>query len=81
MAVLSDPDRVLCWRDAMDRSYDIGTVVKTDLRTAINDIDAWVDANASAFNTAISQPARGALTSRQKAALLMIVVARRFAVS
>lgn len=81
MAVLGDPDRVLCWRDAMDRSYDIGAIVKADLRTAINDIDAWVDANATAFNTSISQPARGALTSKQKAALLMLVVARRFSVA
>lgn len=65
----------------MDRTYDIGSIVKADLRTAINDIDAWVDTNASAFNTAISQPARGALTARQKAALLMLVVTKRFGVS
>jgi hypothetical protein len=65
----------------MDRSYDIGSVTKPDLRAAINDIDAWIDTNASAFNTAISQPARSALTSKQKAALLMLVVTKRFGVS
>ena len=56
---------------------EISGVVKDDVKQAVADIDDWVDANAAAFNTAISQPARGALTTEQKAALLMYVVIKR----
>lgn len=55
-------------------------VSKTDLLSAINAIDQWVDDNAVAFNSALPQPARGALTARQKAHLLTYVVRRRFEV-
>jgi dTDP-4-dehydrorhamnose reductase len=64
----------------MDRVYDIGSVVKADLRAAVDAIDQWADDNASAFNSAIPQPARSSLNSKQKAALLMLVVARRHGV-
>ena len=64
----------------MNRTLDIGSIVKADLRSAINAVDDWVEANQTAFNTAIPQPARGALSTRQKAALLMLVCERRFGV-
>lgn len=80
MAVLSDSERAACWRSAMDRVYDIGSIVKADLRAAVDAVDQWADDNAASFNAAIPQPARGALTVKQKAALLMIVVGRRHGV-
>lgn len=55
-------------------------LVKDDVRAAINAIDAWVELNAGAFNAAIPQPARGALSAAQKARLLWCVVQRRFEV-
>lgn len=84
MAILSDGNRAGCWAQYMS---DIGArreacpVTKTDLRAAVDAIDAWVDANATAFNQAIPQPARGALTAKQKAELLVRVVLRRFEVA
>lgn len=48
-----------------------------DLNAAIGAIDDWVDTNTTAFNTAIPQPARGSLTAKQKAQLLVYVVKRR----
>lgn len=94
MAVLNDADRVKVWQDYMRKlsadsaaSVNAGTgsipiaVNKVELRAAINAIDAWVDANASSFNTAIPQPARAALTAKQKAELLMFVVLRRFEIT
>lgn len=56
-------------------------IVRQDLRDAVAAIDAWADANAASFNTAIPQPARGALTTKQKARLLMYVVKRRHEVA
>jgi hypothetical protein len=81
MAVLSNADRINIWAEAMRRPDNSGTVTKADLRAAVDAIDSWVDSNSAAFNTAIPQPARGALTAKQKAALLMLVVGRRFEVT
>jgi hypothetical protein len=53
-------------------------LTKADLRAAVNAIDTWLDSNASALNAALPQPARGALTTAQKAQLLQFVVARRY---
>lgn len=84
MAVLSDADRAALWAEFMREASDARDglpLSKADLRTAVNDIDAWVDSNATSFNNAISQPARGALTAKQKARLLVYVVRRRWEVS
>ena len=77
MAVLSEGERFACWRQLMQESGPLGVLTKAQLRAAVDAIDDWVDANAAAFNTAIPQPARGVLTSKQKALALMFVVAKR----
>jgi hypothetical protein len=59
---------------------DLGTVGafrKADLRAAVNAMDAWMDGNAAAINQAIPQPARSAMTARQKSLLLTAVVRAR----
>ena len=56
-------------------------LTKADLRAAIDAVDAWAEANAATFNLAIPQPARAALTPRQKAELLATVVRRRWEVT
>jgi hypothetical protein len=84
MAVLPDNDRQALWAEAMRLMSDLHEpcgITKTDLRAAINAADAWADANAAAYNTAIPQPARAALTSQQKARILMLVIRRRYEVS
>lgn len=53
-------------------------VTKADLLAAVNAVDDWIDANAVAFNQAIPQPARGALTATQKAELLYRVAMKRY---
>lgn len=80
MAVLIDQDRFDIWADVMrllSANRETVGITKTDLRAAVNAVDAWCNSNASAFNTAIPQPARTALSADQKARLLMLVVARR----
>lgn len=81
MAVLTDQDRFDVWADIMrlvSADKETVSITKTDLRAAVNAIDGWVNTNASAFNTAIPQPARSALSASQKARLLMLVVEKRF---
>ena len=84
MAVLTEGNRALTLNEFMREASaqrDGLALTKADLRAAIDAIDSWVDTNSSAFNTAIPQPARGALTTRQKAWLLFRVVHKRFEVS
>jgi len=81
MAILSDDSRREVWADAMRQfSNDrepVG-ITKADLRAAVDALDTFLNSNASAINTAIPQPARGALTTAQKARLLMYVIQRRY---
>jgi hypothetical protein len=84
MAILSDTERAAVMGSAMTEASSSRTLItlsKTDLRLAINAIDQWVDDNAAAYNAAIPQPARGALTAKQKAELLFFVVRRRWQLS
>jgi hypothetical protein len=83
MAVLSAADRLEAAREFMERwSSDRSPipVTKAELLAAINATDDWTEANQVSFNQALPQPARGALSSRDKAAILMYVVAKRFGV-
>lgn len=80
MAALAEADRVACWGKMMRESSSTLALTKPDLRAAVDAIDSWVESNQAAFNNAIPQPARGALTTKQKAGLLMIVVSRRYEV-
>lgn len=84
MAVLSDNDRHAEWADLMrglSADRESCGVTKDALRAALDAADQWVDDNSASFNSALPQPARSALTARQKARLLMRVVSRRFQVS
>lgn len=81
MAVLPDLDRKDVWANLMrqwSRDGESIGVTKNDLRAAVDAIDQWLDDNAAAANSAIPQPARGALTTKQKALLLQYVVQRRY---
>lgn len=81
MAVLSTEDRVETWADYMraaSNDGDLLTLTKPDLRAAVNALDDFLNTNAAAINTAIPQPARGALTAAQKARLLVFVINRRY---
>lgn len=80
MAVLSAGDRAII-EGLVNRDASVIqgiSITKAELRAAIDAIDDWVDTNSGAFNTAVPQPARSALTTKQKAALLMYVVEKRF---
>lgn len=79
MAVLSDADRAdvnaQFQREAVN-ILNLG-ITKAELRAAVNAADDWAEANASAFNTAIPQPARSAMSLKQKTLLLNYVIFKR----
>lgn len=79
MAVLSNADRAELHALFMRVAENIIglTITKADLRAALDAADDWADSNASAFNTAIPQPARGAMTVKQKTLLLSYVILKR----
>lgn len=82
MAELSDGDRESLWADFMhevsNENGELGSLTKSDLRSAVNALDTWLNTNAATINLAITQPARSALTTSQKARLLMFVVRKRY---
>jgi hypothetical protein len=82
MAVLSNADRLALWGEFMRDTQNIAgaAISKAELRAALDAIDDWNEASQASFNSAIPQPARGALSAKQKAALQMAVVARRWLV-
>lgn len=80
MAVLTDPDRAAVTADWQRVNLDQLGVTKAELRAALNAVDDWLEANESALNLAIPQPARAQLTTKQKAHLLMFVIRKKYGV-
>jgi hypothetical protein len=78
MAVLSESDRAALWAAWMRENSESCGITKADLRAAVDAADAWVDANAASFNSALPLPARTTLSSAQKARMLALIVRRRF---
>lgn len=54
------------------------SVTKYDILEAVESIDAWVDANAESFNSAIPDAVRTTFEPEQKARLFFWVVRARF---
>jgi hypothetical protein len=82
MAILADTDRKVIWAEFMSAVSNINEPVtgltKAELKAAVDAIDTFMSNNATALNTAIPQPARGALSIAQKARLLSMVIKRRY---
>lgn len=82
MANLSENDRAAIWaefmRDSELSAESYGSMTKADLRAAVDAIDSYLETNKTAINSAIPQPARGAMTTKQKAKLLVWVVRQRY---
>lgn len=78
MAVLIDADRIAVWTRWMHDNREDCAITKVDLRAAVDALDTFLDTNAATINAAIPQPARGALTTAQKARLLAYVALKRW---
>jgi hypothetical protein len=81
MAILDDATRQLIWKTFMAENKDVlGVMTKAELRAGVDAIDQWTEDNTTSFNQAIPLPARTALSTKQKAMILMYVVNRRYGV-
>jgi hypothetical protein len=83
MAVLSDADRHLCYKqfsDYLSTNRIPSKPSKQQFRAAINAIDVSVDNNRTSFNNAIPEPCKSLMTTKQKAQMLMYVVSKRWEV-
>lgn len=82
MANLSEADLAAVHAQVMSdeelKAETFGAMTKAELRAAVDAIDAYLETNKGAINSAIPQPARGAMTTKQKARLLVWVVERRY---
>ena len=78
MAVLDNTDRAKLWADFMSSNTEVMGITKADLRAAVDAIDDWLNTNASTLNSVIPQPARGTLSTKQKAKLLVHVIEKRY---
>jgi hypothetical protein len=81
MATMTTTDLAALHTDLMrdlSRALEPCGVLKADLRAAVDALDQYLSDNGAAINTAIPQPARSALTTPQKARLLMLVIQRRY---
>lgn len=79
MAVLSDADRKKIWGHLMRAFADKcpPDVLKTALRTAVNETDTWIDNNTTAYNNSLSDPYKTSATAQQKTILFCLVAMRR----
>lgn len=81
MAVLSDGDRqsgYAAYLGLRNADHDALELTKANVLAAFNALDDLMSSQQSAINTAIPQPARAALTTPQKAKLLIAVLERRY---
>ena len=83
-ASLTDSKRVQIWAETMSESSavheSLGTLSKAELRSAVNAIDAWINTNTSSFNSAIPEPARTQLTTKQKLKIFLKIMKIRWEV-
>lgn len=82
MAVMSAQERADVTADAQrDPPECPGGVTKAQLRAVIDALDGWWETTGAGLaNTAIPQPQRGNLTTRQKAYLFMLVLNKKYRV-
>jgi hypothetical protein len=78
MAELTTQQRLALKDNAIRRIAGMTGLLKSDIAAAANGLDSYIHTNASAINTAIPQPARGALTTAQKSQLLTLVLQARY---
>lgn len=81
MAALSAGDRTLGFQQYLAERNAVRDPLecnKPNIKAAFDATDAWIDANMASFNAALPLPARTALTTPQKALLLIACAQRRF---
>jgi hypothetical protein len=78
MAVLSDADRADVTTQCMQQMAGPHTILKADIRAAVNALDDWLNTNAPSANQALPQPARSAMSLADKALMNTLIVDKRY---
>lgn len=85
MAVLSDADRDLVAKALIRKAFvdlnQTANLTTTEVRTLINDLDTYVDTNASAINSSITLTVRNKATIEMKALAMAWVALKRAGVT
>jgi hypothetical protein len=67
------------WIHSMMQDKEIiGNLTRAQVQAAVDAADTWANDNASAYNAALPLPARTTLSSKQKAAILVHILNRRY---
>lgn len=81
MATLSDNERRDVWAEIMadlSRDREACGLTKAEVRAIVDAADAFLDANAAAYNSTIPAGVRGKAGASLKARALMKVIALRY---
>jgi hypothetical protein len=81
MAVLSEQDRRDIWAEFMRRVSSSNTPIgldKSELRAAVDYVDDWINDNAASFLDGFPEPAKSALSNKEKAGMFFDVADKRW---
>lgn len=76
MPTLPEEDRRRTWAHLM-RNFGTTSLLKADIRAAVDATDTWIENNQASFNSALPQPFRGTATLVQKTLVFCFVAMRR----
>jgi hypothetical protein len=80
MAVLSEEDRQRIWRGLMrywSRDFTSVDLSKSELRSAVDATDTWIENNQASYNQALPATAQSNLDANQKTLLFCAVALMR----
>jgi hypothetical protein len=77
MAALDSTNRARITAQWMRENAETCGFTKAQLRAAVDATDAWIDANAAGFNTALPAAFRTSASAAQKTLLFCFVAMRR----
>ncbi len=81
MALLPDNDRLGLWAEFQRTADCPGNLTKPQLREVVDALDNWWESKAAEANAAIPLPQRTLLTTKQKVALFMALLRKRYEVT
>jgi hypothetical protein len=78
MPVLSEADRAEVTAEFMRLAQGPLTILKPDIRAAVDALDTWYNDNALSANASLPQPARSGLSQTDKALMSNLIVNKRY---
>lgn len=79
--MLTTEQRRAIFEKVMRTADNPGGLTKAQLLEVVDSLDVWWETASAAGNTAIPQPQRGILTTKQKAKLFLMLLEARYEVT